>query len=213
MMALSFDDRLFIIGNMLRRSAKMPGAASGGKVLFVQQPLLMGKRLVKSLLTAFGLMLLSLAGAAHSADNPHVVTRQIGRSGCAECHIDTPELKNDGILNTEHLPVDPGRFKQDGVAMCRSCHTHEAHIHKNVSEKIDFPVPADMPLSQDNGIICLTCHYSHGSLDSDQPRANVSFIDHLFNTERLHKSFLLRRDNSDGGLCLTCHAADDGSKR
>jgi hypothetical protein len=166
----------------------------------------MSKRLFNSLLIRTGFLMLLMFGATvHSAgNNPHIVSKNNSQSGCTTCHVKTPELKNDGILSTDKHPVDLSQLKQDGLTMCVSCHPRD-HVHANVSEKIDFQVPADMPLGQNHEHICLTCHYSHGKLDSDQPRANVIFIDHLFDTERLHKSYLLRRDNSDGGLCLSCH--------
>jgi hypothetical protein len=165
---------------------------------------ILSKDLLKFLLTTSGMMLL-FALTAHSAgSNPHIVSKQTSQSGCAGCHINTPKLKDNAILNTDKYPVDLSRFKQDGVTMCLSCHPRD-HVHADVSEKIDFPVLTDMPLGDNHGHICLTCHYRHGPLDNQQPRANVTFIDHLFDTERLHKSYLLRRDNSEGGLCLTCH--------
>ncbi|WP_334181141.1 hypothetical protein [Methylobacter sp.] len=213
MTALFFNFRFFIIANAQRPCPNVRGVAYRKTACFTQYPFLMSKRLLKSLVTASCLMLLLFALTAYSAeDNPHIVTQQTSQSGCTDCHINTPELKNTGILNTNNFPVDLSRFKQDGVAMCSSCHSHK-HIHKNVAEKVDFPVPVDMPLSQNHEHICLTCHYSHGRLDSDQPQANVSFMDRLFDTERLHKSYLLRRDNSDGGLCLICHSSDEGPEQ
>lgn len=166
----------------------------------------MSKHLFNLLLsrTCF-LMLLLFAAIVHSAgNNPHIVSKNNSQSGCTTCHVKKLELKNDSILNTNQRPVDLNHFKQDGSAICLSCHERH-HVHADVAEKTDFTVPSDMPLGTNNGHICLTCHYSHGQLDSGQPRANVNFFDYLFDTERLHKSYLLRRDNSGGGLCLTCH--------
>ncbi|QPK64596.1 hypothetical protein IVG45_06470 [Methylomonas sp. LL1] len=58
---------------------------------------------------------------------------------------------------------------------------------------------------------CLTCHYAQGSLNSDKPWAGFSLMDRLFNVERRHISYLLRRDNSDGELCLNCYIVNQGS--
>jgi len=52
---------------------------------------------------------------------------------------------------------------------------------------------------------CLTCHYVHGSLASDRPWASVSFMDRMTDDERMHKTYLLRRNNAEGALCLICH--------
>lgn len=168
----------------------------------------MNKLLTKVLLAgAAGVMLLLFAHQAHTAgENPHLISKQSATGECKGCHGATPdlkELKGDEPLNSKNLPVDQTLFSQDGVAMCSSCHNpNQGH---KVGLNIDFPVPADLPLNQENDITCLTCHYTHGRLDSDRPQACYSFMDKLLNAERLKKSFLLRRNNSDGELCLTCH--------
>ncbi len=69
--------------------------------------------------------------------------------------------------------MDLSTFNQDGVAMCASC--HDASQRHKVGLEIDFPDPAELPLSEENDISCLTCHYSHGSLNSDRPQASYSF--------------------------------------
>jgi hypothetical protein len=69
-----------------------------------------------------------------------------------------------------------------------------------------------MPLNKKNALSCLTCHYTHGDLTSIRPQASFSFMDRMVNAERLRKSFLLRRNNVDGELCLICHNPNQGSK-
>jgi len=172
----------------------------------------MNKRLLKTLLTASASVALSLFMLkAHTAsENPHVISKATAGTDCSSCHSNSPQLTDSEILETKNLSMDPTQFHQDGVAMCSSCHNpNEGH---KVGLEIDFPVPADMPLSAENDITCLTCHYTHGSLSSDRPQASFSFMDRLMNAERLQKSFLLRRNNSDGELCLTCHNANQGSQ-
>lgn len=163
--------------------------------------------MIKSLIIVIGSLYIATAPAA---DNPHQISGQSDQSACTTCHDVKPELHGADILNTKNLPLDLSRFKQDGVNMCGSCHDPTAY-HK-VRLNVDFPVPADLPLSQDSEMICLTCHYSHGRLDSDKPQASFSFMDRLTNDERLHKSYLLRRNNSNGELCLTCHNPNQGAK-
>lgn len=162
------------------------------------------KKSTTLLLIAAGAGLLFYGHVASTAsDNPHAVSRQNMQSDCAVCHLLQPELKDDNVLSSKNLTVDQSAFKLDGVAMCASCHNpNQGH---KVGLNIDFPVPADLPLNEENDITCLTCHYTHGKLDSDRPQASHSFMDKLMNSERLRKSFLLRRNNSDGELCLTCH--------
>ena len=161
---------------------------------------------------AAGIVLSAHVPFVYSSDNnPHTISATDAASTCNTCHKEMPTtLSDQQILNSKNLPVDLSRFKLDGVAMCSSCHNpNEGH---KVGLNIDFPVPADMPLSQENDIICLTCHYTHGRLDTERPQASFSFMDRLMDSQRLHKSFLLRRNNSDGELCLTCHNVNQGSK-
>jgi hypothetical protein len=94
--------------------------------------------------------------------------------------------------------------------MCSGCHDKDDG-HK-VGLKLDFEVPADLPLGKKNKLTCLTCHYTHGSLSSDKPQASVSFLDGMLDSERLHKSYLLRRNNAEGELCLTCHEVKEEAK-
>jgi len=165
----------------------------------------MNKLLYKCLSTAgTGLLLLLFAHGAHTAnENPHLISKQTPLAGCTNCHNTAPAFKDEGILHSKNMPVDQTTFSKDGVAMCSARHNpNQGH---KVGLNIDFPVPADLPLNEENDITCLTCHYTHGKLDSDRPQASHSFMDKLMNAERLKKSFLLRRNNSDGELCLTCH--------
>ncbi|MDO9106691.1 MAG: cytochrome c3 family protein [Methylovulum sp.] len=159
------------------------------------------------------LLLLLTIGVAHAeADNPHIVANDTPQSLCKSCHIEDPafDIDDDELLLTKNNAMDPEAFSQDAVAMCSSCHDPE-NGHK-VGLKIDFPVPADLQLGEKNDITCLTCHYTHGSLASDRPQASFSFMDKLMDDERLHKSFLLRRSNVDGELCLICHKVNEGSQ-
>ena len=157
----------------------------------------------------FMLLGLCRAGGLFAADNPHEITGQ-GQVDCMSCHADKPQNTKPGVLETKNHKADPAAFKSDGVEMCSSCHNAEDG-HK-VGLKLDFEVPADLPLGEKAKMTCLTCHYTHGSLSSDKPQASVSFMDRMVDAERLHKSYLLRRNNADGELCLTCHEVKEGSK-
>jgi hypothetical protein len=157
-------------------------------------------------------MLLGLCrvGQVVAADNPHVITAQSHGIDCGSCHTEKPQPSKVEVLETKNHQADPTTFKDDGIKMCSGC--HDADDGHKVGIKLDFEVPADMPLGEKNKLTCLTCHYSHGSLSSDRPQASVSFMDKMLDAERLHKSFLLRRNNTNGELCLTCHEVKEGSK-
>ena len=98
-----------------------------------------------------------------------------------------------------------GAFSLSENKMCSTCHGDENTSHI-VGVTADFIVPADLPLNAKKQVTCLTCHYVHGNLKSEKPVASSSFMDHLFNRGRLDKSFLLRRNNANGDLCLACHS-------
>jgi len=131
-------------------------------------------------------------------NNPHILQ---SIPACDTCHIITPSVVPAD--NTRFILPQAQNFKQDGIHMCTECHSNENGHQVGIS--LDFSVPADLPLDNDNKITCLTCHYTHGSLHSEKPHASYSFMDVLLGSEHLHKSFLLRRNNVNGELCLTCH--------
>ena len=141
-------------------------------------------------------------GIAVGAQNPHEIAAAQQDESCLSCHATMPE---QGVT-TSTLAVKPDMagYRGDGIQLCVSCHDVAEQSHK-VGVTMDFTVPADLPLGEEQAITCLTCHYTHGSLRSDRPWASVSIMERLLNDERMSKSFLLRRNNVDGELCLTCH--------
>jgi cytochrome c553 len=118
-----------------------------------------------------------------------------------DCHTTQPTDLADRQGN--HV-FDASQYRQSGTGMCASCHGDEYDGHK-VGDEVDYEVPADLALTVDNKISCLTCHHVHGSLASDRPWASVSLMDRLTQSERMSKTYLLRRNNVNGELCLICH--------
>lgn len=161
----------------------------------------------------FGLICWWCASAiAAETDNPHIVTQQTSPDSCNRCHIEqlSVRLSDDEPLLTKNVSATPTQFHVYGVKLCTECHNPDA-AHK-LGIKIDFEIPADLPLDENRAMTCHTCHYMHGSLTSDRPQASYCFMDRLIDSERLKKSFLLRRNNVDGELCLTCHQTSKGSR-
>jgi hypothetical protein len=157
-------------------------------------------------------LLYSLALQAEGDNNPHALVNNVNSIDCQLCHMSQPDHNPSTLLETKNKTVKLADFKKDGVAVCSDCHNPDDG-HK-VGLKLDFDVPPDLPLDKKNTLSCLTCHYTHGKLDSERPQASHSFMDRLVDAERLHKSFLLRRNNVDGELCLICHShnPDQGKK-
>lgn len=135
--------------------------------------------------------------------NPHELKEQFDSMECAICHRQTPAR----IPENDTRAVLPGQddFVTDPVTMCVPCHEGSMDSHP-IAVRPKYLVPADLPLDKKRGISCLTCHYTHGSLKSDCQCCSMSFLDRIFDRERMKKSFLLRRENTNGGLCNACHA-------
>jgi len=140
---------------------------------------------------------------ADSAFNPHQINELTDNNAtqCLTCHKIKPSIKN-GFTGKYVIPVMPD-FNKNETGMCSDCHEDSSHI---VGITPDYQVPADLPLDKNNRITCITCHYVHGPLKSDKPMASTSFMDHIFNRDRLNKSYILRRNNAEGGMCLACHS-------
>jgi len=139
--------------------------------------------------------------------NPHNVVvgqNNIGEQ-CLSCHK-SQSLINIKVMGKYALP-DMSGFVKNETSMCQECHGDDNSSHI-VGVTPDYTVPADLPLDKSNKITCLTCHYVHGSLESERPMASSSFMDHLFNRDRLKKSYVLRRNNAEGDMCLACHSKE-----
>ena len=134
--------------------------------------------------------------------NPHELKEQFDGRECANCHRQTPARMPEN--HTRAVLPGPDDFVTDPVTMCAPCHEGSMDSHP-IAVRPKYLVPADLPLDKKRGISCLTCHYTHGSLKSDRPCCCMSLLDRMFNRERMKKSFLLRRDNTNGELCKACH--------
>ena len=173
--------------------------------------------LFRFLIRTAGVVMLTNAVLVDAETHPHTIVKESRSIDCSKCHKSESEIDEklfgvaDGILDTRNHPVDHESFNLDGTEMCSSCHNPEDG-HK-VGLEVDFQIPADLPIDKKNRITCLTCHFTHGNLRSERPQASFSLMDRLFDAERLQKSFLLRRNNSDGDLCLTCHTVNQGSNQ
>jgi formate-dependent nitrite reductase cytochrome c552 subunit len=156
------------------------------------------------------LLLMLSAARPLLAGNPHELPANSQTIDCLSCHVEKPQTMGAAIITSKNHQANVDAFKADGIEMCSGCHDKDDG-HK-VGLKLDFEVPADLPLGKKNKLTCLTCHYTHGSLSSDKAQASVSFLDSMLDSERLHKSYLLRRNNADGELCLTCHEVKEEAK-
>ncbi len=88
----------------------------------------------------------------------------------------------------------------------------KCHLQGNADHPImivaSFPVPRDLPLSQDNEVTCITCHNPHLQRYSNHPwlqRSFMTIISDFISRKKQYKTFFLRRNNSNRELCLSCH--------
>lgn len=139
-----------------------------------------------------------------SGFNPHELNTADNSSSvqCLSCHKSMPSVSTK--VFGKHIIADMKQFVKSETLMCAGCHGDDNTGHI-VGVTAEYIVPADLPLDKNNQVTCLSCHYIHGSLKSSEPMASTSFMDHLFNRQRLNKSYILRRNNAKGDLCLACH--------
>lgn len=138
------------------------------------------------------------AGAPSPTLNPHSMHVGEHRPECLTCHAGFKQAAF--TVNMGAAPT----LVADGIRSCIACHESAAVKHM-VGKRPDFKVPNYLPLDEQGRITCLTCHHTHGPLLSGNPWVSVSWFERLTNSERLHKTYLLRRNNADGGLCMACH--------
>lgn len=142
-----------------------------------------------------------IALAVENIDNPHELG-DANNVACTSCHRQAPV--HNPKHSTQTVLPDMDDFTTDPVAMCVPCHDDSERSHP-LWVKPNYPVPADLPLDNNGAVTCLTCHHTHGSLKSEHPCCSVSFMDRMLNSDRMTKSFLLRRENTKGQLCKACH--------
>jgi len=142
--------------------------------------------------------------ANNNVQNPHKIQSINVKTNadCTLCHTTKPTTELNS--SSKHIMPKIELFNKSENGMCTTCHGDDNTSHI-IGVTPEYNVPADLPLDNSKQVTCLTCHYVHGNLKSEKPMASSSFMDHLFNRERLSKSFLLRRNNANGDLCLACH--------
>ncbi|MBI5187782.1 MAG: hypothetical protein HZA07_01735 [Nitrospirae bacterium] len=120
------------------------------------------------------------------------------QSKCADCHLEKPQVLPSEICTFMNIPI-----KDTVTEMCTKCHEYGERSHPT-DKAVDFPVPPDLPL-KDGKITCVTCHYPHAKFESDRRYISTSLLGSLFSREKKHKTYFLRRPNTNGELCMACH--------
>jgi predicted CXXCH cytochrome family protein len=135
------------------------------------------------MLAKYILILCFLVGTAYAVysalqKNPHEFTE----AQCADCHAARP-VKNDRSTLAMTAPIG---------TLCRRCHAQSKD--DSLSHPVDMrpahiAIPADLPLSREGEMTCVTCHDIHASPPPDHEGS----------------WHFLRRDVSGRAFCASCH--------
>ncbi|MGR3318910.1 MAG: hypothetical protein ACUZ8O_10580, partial [Candidatus Anammoxibacter sp.] len=125
------------------------------------------------------------------------------KSFCARCHSDW--IEDEMELPSEDNIFNPIPTELNETGTCLGCHNVEDEAHP-VNIVPEQATPADLPLGNNGEITCLTCHYTHGARESDEPYVSETMVQKIFSFgKESYKTFYLRRNNSEGELCNACH--------
>ncbi len=148
--------------------------------------------------------ILGLPPAVGAASGPHAFMHD--PAGCVRCH-ETPPVKGEAVDYTTLA------FTKDLVTLCEECHAEKVSgdMHP-VDVRPAHAVPAELHLDNYFTITCVTCHDPHGKNVSERPFVPQTWFDRLgraVRRQRGYRTFLLRRSNVGGDLCLSCHRKTD----
>lgn len=141
-------------------------------------------------------------GAEFPRESPHSHF-QLPES-CPRCHL----------AGREGRP-DPARLSPDADALCFGCHRKEGlgrthPLGLRPAERTGRSrIPGDLPLADDGGMICLTCHVAHGAFLSAERAYPGQAPEKPGDGGGLRfRSLYLRRSSPVRGaapLCESCH--------
>ena len=124
---------------------------------------------------------------------------------CSTCHVTYQTANTSGnTISYIVVNVDSSHIH---TYVCLGCHPHKAEVHP-VQITSSFPVPKDLPVSKMREITCTTCHNPHFSRYSSRPwipRSFLQILNDFVKRKKQYKTYFLRRNNSKGELCMSCH--------
>ncbi len=125
-------------------------------------------------------IILLLARSSPGAAQPPDPHNDITRTRCLECHEALPF--RDASL----------RFKDTSDRACLRCHALDGRTSHPVGVRVSRRLPADMPVSTDGRLLCITCHTFHTS----------SYLPVFKKRVRLRRTVMGR------AFCASCHSGD-----
>lgn len=116
-------------------------------------------------------------------------------NGCYSCH--------DSESRAERAMVRRGASASCNY-FCTQCHDnttghHPVRVENSIADK------SRLPHLSNSEVGCITCHNIAKERFSSEPMAAQSLFDSLFRRKDQYRTYYLTADNSDGGLCLSCH--------
>lgn len=152
------------------------------------------------ILCVFSLLILLLNSKVYAEkQNPHKFMSDPEK--CSQCHIGTPKEGIDDYTTVE--------FKKDIVCFCQDCHQEEhfQDLHP-LDVRPEVTVPKDFFLANYSMLTCITCHDPHMKAHAKERYVSVNILERLKSFlffEKEFKTYFLRRNNSKGELCSSCH--------
>jgi predicted CXXCH cytochrome family protein len=139
------------------------------------------------MLAKYVLLLCCILGTAYAVysalqKNPH----EFAENQCADCHAVMP-VKNDRGTLTMTSPIG---------TLCRRCHAQskdDSLSHPVGMRPAHIALPADLPLSREGEMTCVTCHDIHSTPPPDHEG----------------RWYFLRRDLTGRAFCASCHPGGD----
>ncbi len=139
------------------------------------------------------------AGPAAVEPEPHAFMADVYQ--CLKCHEKVPVEGRDDYTTVE--------YKKDLVTLCEECHRDKVNVDKHpVDIKPEHDVPEGLHLDSYFSITCVTCHDPHGPAFADYPFVPQTWLDRIISAvrgQRRYRTYFLRKSNTEGELCLSCH--------
>jgi len=126
----------------------------------------------------------------HEAQKTLPAAEQI--RACLSCHASEKEKPK---------LVDPIRTCD---ANCKRCHK-DVEKHHPVGPEVEEKEKVSLPLLGDKKVSCISCHDMKTVRYDNRSWKSQSLFGRLFQGHTTYKTYYLRMNNSDGGLCKACH--------
>ena len=134
----------------------------------------------------------SICATAFDPETKKIMPFITSKSSCVKCRQKN-NLKS--MINDPAIACD---------ASCLECHKN-TDKHHSVGMRPDNRLKANLRLTHDNKIACITCHDLNFNRFDDTSWRSESLFEKIFNSNERYKTYYLIINNSNGQLCKKCH--------